>query len=230
MPYTVENTNDYTKKFQFHFEGLDTSPAVEKALKEKQKTAQMKGFRKGKVPLSLIKNLYGPAAEEKAVHSMVSTELAQALQKENLRPLGSPELKDLKYEEGLIKAFEAHVQYLPPFEVKDFSHLSFTQRPVSISEEEFQNEIKRHLEPHGQMKTIEDKNATLSEGQFAVINYRGIDENENPIESLKGEEYLVEIGPHTFGIPEGGQAMEGMKVGDKRDVTLGPPKTSSDDP
>ncbi|MCY4643943.1 MAG: hypothetical protein OXB88_04940, partial [Bacteriovoracales bacterium] len=46
----------------------------------------------------------------------------------------------------------------------------------------------------------------------------------------KGEEYLVEIGPHTFGIPEGGQAMEGMKVGDKRDVTLGPPKTSSDDP
>ncbi len=55
MSYSVENINGCTKKLTFNFEGVDLSTQIEQALKEKQKTSNLKGFRKGKAPMNFVK-------------------------------------------------------------------------------------------------------------------------------------------------------------------------------
>ena len=50
MSYTVQNVNNYTKKMIFNFDSVDLSAQIEAALKQKQATTKLKGFRPGKAP------------------------------------------------------------------------------------------------------------------------------------------------------------------------------------
>ena len=68
MSYTVETINGCTKKLVFNFDGVDLTSQVESVLKEKQKTSNLKGFRKGKAPMGMVKQVYGAQAENDALY------------------------------------------------------------------------------------------------------------------------------------------------------------------
>ena len=58
MAYTIESITGCTKKLQFNFETLDLSEQVNEAVLEKRKSANLKGFRKGKAPLDMVQKMY----------------------------------------------------------------------------------------------------------------------------------------------------------------------------
>ena len=62
------------KKFAFSFESLDLTKQIKDALKEKQKTVNMKGFRKGKAPASMVEQMYGPQIESDALNKFIQNE------------------------------------------------------------------------------------------------------------------------------------------------------------
>ena len=73
MSYSIEEINGCTKKLLFTFEGVDLTTQIETELKEKQKNANLKGFRKGKAPINFVKQVYGAQAENDALYRFVIT-------------------------------------------------------------------------------------------------------------------------------------------------------------
>ena len=215
MSYTVESINGCTKKMVFTFDDVDLSSQIEASLKEKQKTSNLKGFRKGKAPLAMIQKLYGPQVENDALYKFVSQEFFKAVQEEDLQAVGYPSFANTKFEEGKKVSFEATVEIFPEFEIQDYSKYEFKKDDDTVSEKDIEDLKKRYLEPKSEMIEVTDEAATLENGKFAVFNFEGETPDGERPDNMKAQEFLLEIGSGQF-IPGFEEQMVGLKKGDKK--------------
>lgn len=223
MAYTVEEVNGCTKKLKFSFEDVDLTTQIQSALKEKQKSANLKGFRKGKAPLSMIQQVYGPQVENDALYRFVSEEFYKAIQEENIRPVGYPNFGNTDYSDGKKVSFEATVETFPEVEIKDYSKYSFTKEDEKVTEKDVEELKSKYLAPKSEMVEVKDEKAKLEQGQFAVFNFEGEKPDGSRPDNMKAEEFVLEIGSGQF-IPGFEEKMIGLKKGEKKTLELTFPK------
>ena len=217
MSYKVVVINSCTKKVCFDFEKLDLSTQIEKQVKEKQKSSNIKGFRAGKAPIDVVKKIYGGQIETEALNAFIQKEFFDAITKENLKVVGYPSFENMKCVAGEKISFDAVVELFPEFELKDMGSLSFTKEKVVLNDDEIEKVKKNYLESKAEIIAIEDINKTLEKGYIAIINFEGVKENNERPDSMKGKEYSLEIGSNSF-IPGFEEQMIGMKKGEKRNL------------
>jgi len=216
MSYKVESVNGCTRKITFDFAELDLTAEISNAVKSKQKTVSMKGFRKGKAPLSMVEQLYGPQIESDALNSFVQKEFFAAVNKEEIRVVGYPSFENVDYKQGKSVKFDALVEVFPEVTIKDMSKFSFTRDAVEVTEEDIDGMRKNYLGSKAEMK---EADKALENGLTAVMNFQGEKEDGEKPENMKGEEFMLEIGSGQF-IPGFEDGMIGMKKGDKKDIEV----------
>lgn len=219
MSYTIQNVNGCTKKLVFNFDKVDLSKEIKEALVAKQQSSNLKGFRKGKAPLPMVQQLFGPQVENDALYRFISEQYYEAMKKENIRAVGYPQFGNTKYESGKSVAFEATVEIIPDFELKDYSKLSFKKESDKVTEEDFETLKNNYLAPKAEVAEVKDANATLKKGDHAVFNFEGEKADGSKPDNMKAEEYMLEIGSGQF-IPGFEDGMIGMKKGQKKDIKV----------
>ena len=218
MSYQIENVNGCTKKLLFSYENVDLTSQIESALKEKQKSANLKGFRKGKAPLSFVKKVYGPQVENDALYRFVSQEFYKALQEEDLRAEGYPSFGHTKFENNNV-SFEATIEIFPEVSIKDYSKYEFTKESDEVTDEDVKTLENNYLAPKAEMVEVTDESVALDKGLFAVFNFEGEKPDGTRPDNMKAEEFLLEIGSGQF-IPGFEDGMMGMKKGEKKTLEL----------
>jgi trigger factor len=219
MSYTVKSVNGCTKKLEFNFATLDLSKEIKAAVIKKQSVTNIKGFRKGKAPLAMVEQVYGPQIETDALNQFVQTQLFEAVTKEKLKTVGYPAFENVKYETGKSVSFEAVIEIFPEIKLSDYSAYSFKKESVEVTSEDFDKLKKNYLGPKAEMLEVVDPKATLAIGQTAVFNFEGVKENGERPENMKGAEYLLEIGSGQF-IPGFEDGMIGMKKAENKNIVL----------
>jgi trigger factor len=219
MSYTIQDVNGCTKKLSFNFNGVDLTKQIEEALKDKQKNANLKGFRKGKAPIAMVKQVYGAQAENDALYRFVSQEFYKAIQETNIKAIGYPAFGNTKFEEGNKISFEATVEIFPEFEIKPFTGYEFKKEDDSTSEKDFEDLKARYLGPKSEMIEVTDTSKTLQNGMFAVFNFIGEKEDGSKPDNMKADEFLLEIGSGQF-IPGFEEGMVGLKKGESKTIQL----------
>jgi trigger factor len=207
------------KKIVFSFDKLDLTEEIAKAVKEKQKTVALKGFRKGKAPLTMVEQIYKPQIESDALNKFVQSEFYKAVTESELKVVGYPNLENVNYKAGESVSFDAVVEIFPTVEIKPYDKLSFTQDKVEVTEEDVEKVKKQYLESKAEEKAIEDKDVALENGHFAIFNFEGEKEDGEKPENMKGSEFKLEIGSGQF-IPGFEEGMIGLKAGEKKTIDL----------
>lgn len=219
MSYTVKSVNGCTKKLEFNFATLDLSKEIKAAVVRKQSTTNMKGFRKGKAPLAMVEQVYGPQIESDALNQFVQTQLFEAVTKEKLKTVGYPAFENVKYDSGKSVSFDAVVEVFPEIKLADYSSYSFKKEKVEVTNEDLDKVTKNYLGSKAEMTEVTDASAKLAKGQFAVFNFEGVKADGSRPENMKGSEYLLEIGSGQF-IPGFEDGMIGLKKGEKKNILL----------
>ncbi|MBA2404427.1 MAG: trigger factor [Bdellovibrionales bacterium] len=219
MSYTIQNVNDCTKKLVFNFEKVDLSKEIKAAVLAKQADSNLKGFRKGKAPLEMVQKMFGPQIENDALHRFISNEYFEAVKKENIRAVGYPQFGNTKYESGETVAFEATVEVIPDFELKDFSKYTFKKESETVTDEDFETLKKNYLSSKAEVAEVKDAAHTLAKGDHAVFNFEGEKADGTKPDNMKAQEYMLEIGSGQF-IPGFEDGMIGLKKGDKKDIKV----------
>lgn len=219
MSYTVKSVNGCTKKLEFNFQTLDLSKEIKAAVVRKQGTTNIKGFRKGKAPLSMVEQVYGPQIESDALNQFVQTQLFEAVTKEKLKTVGYPQFENVKYDAGKSVSFDAVVEIFPEIKLNDYSGYSFKKDSVEVTNEDMEKLTKNYLGSKAEMTEVTDAKHALKKGDFAVFNFEGVKADGSRPENMKGAEYLLEIGSGQF-IPGFEDGMIGLKKGDKKDINL----------
>lgn len=219
MSYKVNSVNGCTKKLEFNFATLDLSKEIKAAVVRKQSTTNVKGFRKGKAPLSMVEQVYGPQIESDALNQFVQSQLFEAVTKEKFKTVGYPAFENVKYEAGKSVSFDAVVEVFPEIKLADYSSYSFKKESVEVTKDDMDKMTNNYLGSKAEMTEVTDAKAALKKGNFAVFNFEGVKADFTRPENMKGSEYLLEIGSGQF-IPGFEDGMIGMKKGDKKNILL----------
>jgi trigger factor len=219
MSYSIENVDGCTKKIVFNFLDLDLGPQIEKSLKETQKKVSLKGFREGKAPLEMVKNLYAPQIESDALNNFIQDELFKTLQKENLNPIGQPSFENVKFDKNKSISFDVVVELFPEFELKDYSKLSFKKEASEVTAKELEEAKNQTLEAKSEIVPVGDSKTKLAMGHHAIFNFEGVRANGDRPENMKGLDFDLVIGSNRF-IPGFEDGMIGMITGEKKNIEV----------
>lgn len=219
MSYTIQEVNGCTKKFIFNFEKVDLSKEIKAAVLAKQADSNLKGFRKGKAPLEMVQKMFGPQIENDALYRFISNEYFEAVKKENIRAIGYPQFGNTKYEADKTVAFEATVEVIPEFEIKDVSKYTFKKESETVTDEDFETLKKNYMGPKAEVTEVKESTHKLAKGDFAVFNFEGEKANGEKPDNMKASEYMLEIGSGQF-IPGFEDGMIGLKKGEKKDIKV----------
>ena len=196
---------------------------VEKALEgsynQLGRTAKVKGFRPGKVPRTVLKQLYGPRVQQEVVQNLVEAGLGHAVEQHKLAVVAVPPLENtpgIKLGESL--AFKAKVEIRPKIESVDTTGLELTRSASSIPESEIDEAIERLRQSNAELG-VPDPMRPSTETDILVCDYAiAIDGTPRP--ELTASARAIDLGGAL--LPELKSALLGKLPGDKvkADVTF----------
>ncbi len=169
MQVSVENAGGLERRLTVHVPESDIKDKVDSKLKELSKQVRIKGFRPGRVPMSVIKQRYGKQVRQDIVNETMQTSLQQAIQEESLRPASMPRVDSPP--EGLERGdldFTAMIEVYPDVETIDVSNLELSRPEAAVKEEDVEEMLQTLREQRKEWNPIERK---AQAGDQAVIEY-----------------------------------------------------------
>jgi len=167
----------------------DIKPTIDKKYEEVRAEAEIKGFRKGKAPLSLIKKMYGDSIENEAINEIVNQLYQRALTEHNLKPVGDPVLKDIDYKPGEKFTFSVEYEVLPEVELQDYKDIEVEKPVQKVTDEMIERElegIRLNYATRSEVDRVTDNYHTLTvdiqeldEQGMAIIGKRTPDQTIN---------------------------------------------------
>ena len=158
MNITREDKDKLNSVVKINIEKNDYGPKVEKILKDYRKTASVPGFRKGMVPMGMIKKQYGQAVRVDEVNKILEDSLTTYLTEENLDILGNPlpRAQDTIDWDSDDLVFEFELGLAPEFDVTLDGAGPVTYYNISADKEMIDNQIKTIQRQYGKLVTQEE--------------------------------------------------------------------------
>ncbi|HEX9252267.1 MAG TPA: trigger factor family protein, partial [Ignavibacteriaceae bacterium] len=125
MEYNVVELNSSEKEVEIKLQYDEIQKEIEEEVRKQSKKIQIPGFRKGKVPASMLKKMYGDALEYEASEKIANSFFWKVAEENQLKPIGQPTMTDLKFEPEKELLFKVKYETIPVLNVKDYKAISF---------------------------------------------------------------------------------------------------------
>jgi trigger factor len=190
-----------------------------------QKLARIPGFRRGKVPASIVKQRFAEDINSEIVEALIPRYFREESQKQNLLPISQPRVTDLHLHDGEPLRFKAEFEVMPEIEVPGYTEIVPEKTDATVTDEEVEQALNNLREQNATYVAVEEDRA-IADGDFAQISFKGTPaEGSDPVEV---PEALVEIGsPNT--VPEFSENLRGAKVGEERAFDINYPADFQDE-
>ena len=223
MNVTVENLAPCKKLVRVELEAAVVDAAWEAMTKEFQKQTSFPGFRPGKAPRDMVIKRHGAEIKEETKRKLVGEHYPKALEQNQLRVVGSPDIEEVQFDHGQPMIFTATVETAPEFELPEYRGLPAQVETRTITDADVERALDLLRNREAQFVTV---SRPLSNGDIAVVNYTGTCEGK-PITELaptaKGltdqQGFWVSTTPGEF-IPGFAEQLIGAAAGDKRTVNV----------
>jgi trigger factor len=200
-----------------------TADALEAKTTEKLETVregfQMKGFRKGKAPLPLLKKMFGKSVLGEVVQETVEKTVADHLEESGHRPAAQPEIKiaNEDFNEGDDLTVEFNYECLPEVPELDFSAIKLERKVVTVEDSSIDEALDKLAEGSTDYKA-RGKTAKAKDADQIVIDFIGSIDGK-PFEGGTAEDYPLVLGSNSF-IPGFEEQLVGAKTGEERQVNV----------
>jgi trigger factor len=209
----TEVTNPCLREISVEIPAETVQKERDAVLAKYSRFAKVPGFRKGKVPASIIRQRFSEDVNQEILESLVPRYLRQETAKQNLSPVSQPKIVDLHMHEGEPLTFKASFEILPEFDVPGYQELRAEKEDTTVTDDDVQKALDNLREQHATYENM-DEGRALQDGDFAQAGFTGTSEEEGA-KPVDIPEVLVEIaGANT--IPEFTENLRGMKAGEEK--------------
>ncbi len=217
MQVTELAADGLKRQFKIVVPAGDLSAKVDERLVEMARTAQMPGFRPGKVPVGLLKKQYGQALFGEAVEQAVNSSTAKAIEDRGLKPALQPRVDLKQLEEGKDVEFEVAIEVLPEIGKLDFSDIELERLKAVVPDKDVDEAIERIAKANREQKPV-DPPRPAQKGDAIKLDFVGsVDGTEFP--GGAAQDYTLELGSASF-IPGFEDQLIGAEVGKPVDVKV----------
>jgi len=143
LQVTINTLSDVKQEATIELVHDELQPHFDQAYAKYRAKVELKGFRKGKAPLAMVKKLYGEAIEHEALDDIANTFYHQAMEERNIQPLGRPSMVDMDFKRGERFQFRIEYEVKPPVELKTYKGIAVERLVHTVSDQEVDEEIQQ---------------------------------------------------------------------------------------
>lgn len=241
----VEKPSHVTRKLTVRVAAKEVSVRFQRGLAEVQKTAKIKGFRPGMVPIGVVKQYYGEDVRHQVFHNLIDESFREALKDQKIKAVGRPQIETPEHQTGKgdhdhsIKedqdlTYTATVEVLPEIDVKNYKGLPLTQAKADVTEQDVEIVLKGLLDAQSELIPVggglaaADGSTTsrpVQKGDHVDMTFNGGIVTDNGIEEKAGMKgtRVLEVGSDAL-IPGFEDNLIGMRRGDTKTFRVPFPK------
>ena len=205
----VEDLSEIRKKLTFEIHESKVDELIDAQYKDLKKNLQIRGFRRGKVPMDIIKSLYKEQVHGDAARKIVEETFELGLDEQKIKPISVISLDPETVEYGKPFKYVAEVEVTPPILVKDYAGLNLNKTVREVKDMDLVTRMDAIREHHSKLAPIpETRGVTM--GDILTVDINADIEGER-VDSLTVTDYHLEMG-RNFYLPEFDAKIEGIKV------------------
>lgn len=202
------------------------SRETEAVIQKFQRMAKLPGFRKGKVPASVVKQRFSEDIKTEVVEQLIPRYFRQETEKQGLHPVSQPRVTDLHIHDGEPLTFKAKFEVLPDFEPQGYSEIKIDKPDTSVTDDEVEKTLSQLREQNASYNAVEGR--PLQDGDFAQVAFKGVPQDEPDAQPVTMDDVMVEVGGSNT-IPEFNENLRGANAGDEKTFTVKYADDFSDD-
>lgn len=204
----IEDLNPVKKKLSFDVPWEEVRKELDSAYVKIGKKARVKGFRPGKTPRRILETFYREEAESEAVSSLISRVYWDAVEENKFAPAAQPVIDQDGIEPDKDFHFTATVEIMPEVEPRDYLGVEIEQEETEVAAADVDKRLEELRQIYSTLEDLKDDRG-IENGDYVTIDFQGSLEGA-PVEGLKGENAVLEIGSNRF-LPGFEEKLIGLK-------------------
>lgn len=218
MDVNISNNSNWEKTIEVTVSREELEPEIEKAYREYKKKIQLEGFRKGRVPIGLIKKIFGKEIEASVVEDKLPDILTEIQTENKLKPISPVKIEKYSYNETEGLKFTAFLQVVPEIEIQNYKGLSLEKEVYQVGDEDVARALDDLRDQHAIIANV-DQQAQL--GHQIIADFQRLDSTGVPIVGEKYENRLLQLRKNDSETEnELTDQLIGVRTGDIRQVKL----------
>jgi trigger factor len=223
MSVTIEKLVGLQRDVIIKLDDAEIEKSYAKRLQTEAARANMKGFRKGKVPVKVMEQQSGKIIRQHVVGEMIEVAFDKAVREENLKVAGTVATTPLPevLAAGQPVEVKVTVELYPEIDFKDLSGLKLTNPVAEVAQADIDKTIASLQKQHA---TWSEVDTASEDGDKVTIDFVGTLKGEKePMPGGSAEGHVLELGSASM-IPGFEDGVVGMKAGDEKELKLSFPK------
>lgn len=217
MEAKMEKIEANVVKFEVRVEAEKFTAALNKAYNKNKKNFNIPGFRKGKVPMAMVKKHYGvEVLFEDAINTVISETYPKLVEENDLKPVDFPKIDVLEVGEGKDLVYTAEVTVYPEIELGQYKGLSVKRKEAKVEDSEVESQLESMQAQNARIETKDG--GSVEKGDIAVIDFKGFIDGV-AFAGGEGHDYSLEIGSGSF-IDNFEDQLVGMSVDEEKEVKV----------
>ncbi len=217
MTSKVKNLKGLERELSISFSLKDMDPTIESKMRELARTLDLKGFRKGKVPINVIKSKYYEQCYNESLSEHIEQNYIQVIIDEKLNPVAPPKISlEEKKDKDKIH-FKALIEVMPEVKVKNIEKIKLQIPKLKVKKDDLERAVEKIAEQYKEWNPVKRKSKA---GDRVKADFIGKINGED-FENNKADDFLIEIGSKQL-IPGFEEGLIGLKSGEdtKLDITF----------
>ena len=224
MKVTVDSKKGLKTNLKVFVDKKTIDERIGARLIELSKTVNIKGFRPGKVPVSVLKNQFGKAVYGEVLEKVLKETSTKALEEKKIKVAGQPKLDLKSYGEGKDLNYTLEVDELPTIKIQPLENIKFTEYQIKVTEDETKKRINDIAKNQNNFKD-KDKSEIAKNGDLVAFDYKATIENKN-FEGGEGKNTQIVLGKDLF-IKGFDKQLEGVKKNQEKEIIVTLPENYS---
>ena len=219
MQVSIESSTGLERQLKIGVPAEKIDQEVINRLQKAMKTVSIKGFRKGKVPLKVVKQHYGKGVRQEVVGEIVNSSFYEAIQQEDLKPVGQPQINDISDKEGQDLEFMAVFEVFPEVALKPLTKVKLDRPVAEVTDADIESMIDQL---RNQQSTFKVGKKKAKDGHQVNIDYVGTRDGEE-FDGGKAEGQDLILGSNSM-IPGFEKGLAGLSAGEETVLKLSFPE------
>ncbi len=217
MIVTETSADGLKREFKVVVQKEDIETRILGRLEEMKKTVNMRGFRPGKVPVSLLRKRFGGSVRGEILEEALSQTAAQALAEKGVRAVMQPKIAEVKFDEGEDLEYTMAVELMPDIAPKDFRDIKLKRQSAEVGDQDVDGAFERIAASHKNFVPVK-RARRAKKGDALEIDFVGKIDG-TAFEGGGATGHVIELGSNTF--VEGFEdQLVGAKPGDHLEVKI----------
>lgn len=200
------------------------SEEIERQYRDLQKKVAMKGFRRGKVPMAMLRKTMEGQVLNDAINGLIQKSYPQAIAEKELAPIQQGQIEKVDHEPGGDLTFTARIEVEPDVPLSQVTGLTVERPTRTVTEADVDRSMEELRTRYATWVPCEDGAAT---GDQLTCDIQENDSMGLPIEKRLYKNIQVELGKAQYG-PDFDSKMDGVKPGEARDISITNPEDDPD--